>query len=87
MTTAIGITGRWRAILADTGATGLVTANAMQLFGWKGSDLAGLKGKSYYRYPWRNMRPVNKKKSFLVAIPCRAEGQSPPLMVGVRWKQ
>jgi Cd2+/Zn2+-exporting ATPase len=33
VTTIIGITGLWPAILADTGATVLVTANAMRLLG------------------------------------------------------
>ena len=36
VTTVIGVTGLWPAILADTGATVLVTANAMRLLGWKG---------------------------------------------------
>ncbi|RUM97079.1 cadmium-translocating P-type ATPase [Pseudaminobacter arsenicus] len=36
VTTVIGITGLWPAILADTGATVLVTANAMRLLGWRG---------------------------------------------------
>lgn len=36
VTTIMGITGLWPAILADTGATVLVTANAMRLLGWKG---------------------------------------------------
>ncbi|MDW6022529.1 heavy metal translocating P-type ATPase [Mesorhizobium sp. BAC0120] len=36
VTTVIGITGLWPAILADTGATVLVTANAMRLLRWKG---------------------------------------------------
>lgn len=31
VTTIVGITGLWPAILADTGATVLVTANAMRL--------------------------------------------------------
>lgn len=35
VTTTIGVTGLWPAILADTGATILVTANAMRLLGWK----------------------------------------------------
>jgi len=35
VTTILGITGLWPAILADTGATVLVTANAMRLLGWK----------------------------------------------------
>ncbi len=38
VTTVIGITGLWPAILADTGATVLVTANAMRLLGWKGLE-------------------------------------------------
>jgi len=36
VTTVMGITGLWPAILADTGATVLVTANAMRLLRWKG---------------------------------------------------
>ncbi len=34
VTTVIGVTGLWPAILADTGATVLVTANAMRLLRW-----------------------------------------------------
>ncbi|NDV88851.1 cadmium-translocating P-type ATPase [Aurantimonas aggregata] len=37
VTTIMGITGLWPAILADTGATVLVTANAMRLLGWRPS--------------------------------------------------
>ena len=36
VTTVVGITGLWPAILADTGATVLVTLNALRLLGWKG---------------------------------------------------
>lgn len=36
VTTVLGVTGLWPAILADTGATVLVTANAMRLLAWKG---------------------------------------------------
>ncbi len=36
VTTIAGITGLWPAILADTGATVLVTANAMRLLHWRG---------------------------------------------------
>lgn len=35
VTTIAGITGLWPAILADTGATVLVTANAMRLLAWQ----------------------------------------------------
>ena len=35
-TTIIGVTGLWPAILADTGATVLVTMNTMRLLAWKG---------------------------------------------------
>jgi len=35
VTTILGITGLWPAILADTGATVLVTANAMRLLAWR----------------------------------------------------
>ena len=34
-TTLAGITGLWPAILADTGATVLVTLNALRLLAWK----------------------------------------------------
>ncbi|WP_022802544.1 heavy metal translocating P-type ATPase [Deinococcus ficus] len=37
VTTLLGITGLWPAILSDTGATALVTANALRLLRWKGS--------------------------------------------------
>lgn len=37
VTTILGITGLWPAILADTGATVLVTANAMRLLRWQGN--------------------------------------------------
>ncbi len=36
VTTVMGVTGLWPAILADTGATVLVTANAMRLLAWNG---------------------------------------------------
>ena len=36
VTTIIGVTGLWPAILADTGATVLVTMNAMRLLAWNG---------------------------------------------------
>jgi len=35
VTTLLGITGLWPAILADTGATVLVTLNALRLLGWR----------------------------------------------------
>jgi len=35
VTTTLGFTGLWPAILADTGATVLVTANAMRLLAWR----------------------------------------------------
>jgi Cd2+/Zn2+-exporting ATPase len=36
VTTIVGLTGLWPAILADTGATVLVTLNAMRLLAWRG---------------------------------------------------
>ena len=36
-TTLVGITGLWMAILADSGATVLVTINALRLLRWRGS--------------------------------------------------
>jgi len=38
VTTVMGVTGLWPAILADTGATVLVTANAMRLLAWRGIE-------------------------------------------------
>ena len=38
VTSVLGITGLWIAILADTGATVIVTANALRLLGFFGSD-------------------------------------------------
>ena len=38
ITTILGITGLWIAVLADTGATVLVTVNALRLLRFKGSD-------------------------------------------------
>ncbi|MGI4954166.1 MAG: heavy metal translocating P-type ATPase, partial [Janthinobacterium lividum] len=35
-TTLAGVTGLWPAILADTGATVLVTLNALRLLRWQG---------------------------------------------------
>ncbi len=35
VTTIVGLTGLWPAILADTGATVIVTANALRLLRWK----------------------------------------------------
>ncbi|WP_425145249.1 heavy metal translocating P-type ATPase [Deinococcus sp.] len=35
VTTLLGYTGLWLAVLADTGATALVTANALRLLGWR----------------------------------------------------
>ncbi|MFC7608137.1 hypothetical protein [Teichococcus aestuarii] len=35
VTTLLGLTGLWPAILADTGATVLVTLNALRLLAWK----------------------------------------------------
>ncbi|MEJ6788157.1 heavy metal translocating P-type ATPase [Brevundimonas sp. BR2-1] len=40
VTTVLGVTGLWPAILADTGATVLVTANAMRLLRWTPSHKA-----------------------------------------------
>jgi len=37
ITTVLGITGLWIAVLADTGATVLVTLNALRLLRFKGA--------------------------------------------------
>ena len=39
ITTLLGYTNLWMAILADTGATAIVTANALRLLGWKPKTL------------------------------------------------
>ncbi|CAM3720498.1 heavy metal translocating P-type ATPase [Deinococcus frigens] len=39
VTTLLGYTNLWMAILADTGATAIVTANALRLLGWKGGPV------------------------------------------------
>lgn len=41
ITTILGITGLWPAILADMGATVLVTANALRLLSMRRSHVAG----------------------------------------------
>jgi Cd2+/Zn2+-exporting ATPase len=38
VTTVLGFTGLWIAVLADTGATVIVTANAMRLLGWRNAE-------------------------------------------------
>jgi len=38
VTTLAGLTGLWPAILADTGATVLVTLNALRLLRWRLAD-------------------------------------------------
>ena len=38
VTTLLGFTNLWMAILADTGATALVTANALRLLRWRGHE-------------------------------------------------
>jgi Cd2+/Zn2+-exporting ATPase len=35
VTTMLGITGLWPAIMADTGATVLVTLNSLRLLAWR----------------------------------------------------
>ena len=39
VTTLLGYTNLWMAILADTGATAIVTANALRLLRWKGKNI------------------------------------------------
>ena len=41
VTTVVGITGLWPAVLADTGATVLVTLNALRLLGYRFKGLSG----------------------------------------------
>ncbi len=46
VTTLTGTTGLWPAILADTGATVLVTLNALRLLGWDGPPIGATKPPS-----------------------------------------
>jgi Cd2+/Zn2+-exporting ATPase len=41
VTTILGLTGLWIAVLADTGATVIVTANALRLLGWSKRPAVG----------------------------------------------
>ena len=41
VTTVVGVTGLWPAVLADTGATVLVTLNALRLLGYRFRGAAG----------------------------------------------
>lgn len=50
VTTLLGVTGLWMAILADTGATVLVTVNALRLLGWR-SPFAGTRDLSTSKTP------------------------------------
>ena len=45
VTTAMGITGMWIAVMADTGATVLVTLNAMRLLGYRFSSSTAMTEK------------------------------------------
>ncbi|WP_291424636.1 heavy metal translocating P-type ATPase [Deinococcus sp.] len=46
VTTLLGYTNLWMAVLADTGATALVTANALRLLRWHGGRAGGLDTES-----------------------------------------
>nr|WP_299241232.1 heavy metal translocating P-type ATPase [uncultured Halomonas sp.] len=50
VTTALGITGMWIAVMADTGATVLVTLNAMRLLGYRFSPGTAMGGSASPRY-------------------------------------
>ncbi|TFH87463.1 cadmium-translocating P-type ATPase [Billgrantia azerbaijanica] len=50
VTTALGITGMWIAVMADTGATVLVTLNAMRLLGYRFSPGTATSGSASPRY-------------------------------------
>ena len=55
MTTLFGITGLWIAILADTGATVIVTLNALRLLFFRPSGPSETTGQA--RSPTRDARP------------------------------
>lgn len=61
ITTLIGITGLWPAILADTGATVLVTANAMRLL--------SAHSTAEYQSPMLNSRPSHAQLMLRLALP------------------
>ncbi len=64
ITTLLGMTGLWLAIMADTGATVLVTLNALRLLRWK-PPFAGGPGAG---------TPQQKTESRPMALPVVAEG-------------
>jgi Cd2+/Zn2+-exporting ATPase len=45
VTSVLGITGLWVAVLADTGATAIVTLNALRLLRFKGAKAAANGGR------------------------------------------
>ena len=49
VTTLLGYTNLWMAVLADTGATALVTANAMRLLNWRSAGMEFVTASSYER--------------------------------------
>jgi Cd2+/Zn2+-exporting ATPase len=48
VTSVLGLTGLWIAILADTGATAIVTANALRLLGFFRSGRPSAGGSAAY---------------------------------------
>ena len=57
-TTLAGVTGLWPAILADTGATVLVTLNALRLLGWKPPSIGETNGTPASGRPLLWVRPA-----------------------------
>jgi Cd2+/Zn2+-exporting ATPase len=56
VTSVLGLTGLWIAILADTGATVIVTANALRLLGFFGSG--GTQGGGDTAQPSEALEPA-----------------------------
>lgn len=53
ITTVLGVTGLWVAVLADTGATAVVTLNALRLLRFKGAKAANSTGEKAQAIPSR----------------------------------
>lgn len=67
VTSVLGLTGLWIAILADTGATVIVTANALRLLGFFGSG--GTSGGATRRSRARLSSPRRRERTSLPRRP------------------
>ncbi|MBE9639728.1 heavy metal translocating P-type ATPase [Salipiger pacificus] len=58
VTTVLGVTGLWIAVLADTGATVLVTLNALRLLAFRPSPVSGILGADRKDLPGTGGKPA-----------------------------